>query len=158
MRHLKIVVALCLLLISAGRIIAQTPPPACGTPGDSSTYIDILNAVIAYSNDHGGPVGCYDPNAFEWECVEFIHRYYSQRFDIDLGSIPTAAQAFSILKTNNQLVEFSQGSTTMPQAEDIIVFGTNVNTPFGHVAIAKTAPLFRAMEPIRYRSLSRIRI
>ena len=143
MRHLKVII-LCLFLIAAHRMIAQNPPPPCGTPGDPSTYIDTLNGVIAYSNDHGGPVGCYDPNAFKWECVEFVERYYSQRFSISLGSIPTAAQAFGILQKNSQFLAFPEGSTALPKAEDILVFGINVNTPFGHVAIAKTDPIIQS--------------
>jgi N-acetylneuraminic acid mutarotase len=143
MRHLKVII-LCLSLVATDRMIAQNPPPPCGTPGVPSTYVDTLNGVIAYSNDDSGPIGCYDPNAFEWECVEFIERYYSQRFGISLGSIPTAAQAFSLLQENSQFLAFAQESTTIPQAEDIIVFGTNLSTPFGHVAIVKANPILQS--------------
>jgi hypothetical protein len=106
--------------------------------------VDTLNGVVAYSNDSGGPIGCYNSAAFQWECVEFIQRYYSQRFNLVLGGIPLAFQALSILKSNPLFAAYSQGSSVMPGAEDIIVFGTSTSTPYGHVAIAKSGPVVQA--------------
>jgi hypothetical protein len=129
------------LVIAAGNaLLGQTPPP-CGTPGAPSTYIDSLNGVIAYSNDSGGPIGCHNAGAYQWECVEFVQRYYAQRFGVNIGGVPVASQAFSILAEDARFAAYPQGSTESPKAEDIIVFGVNSNTPYGHVAIAKSDPM-----------------
>lgn len=138
---LRAVVVASVMLVGAGGLMAQSPPPPCGTPGVPSTYIDTLNGITAFSNDSTGPVGCYDAAKYEWECVEFVHRYYLQRFDMNLGSIPVAYEAFAILGKDPRFLTYRQGSTTIPRAEDIIVFGKDAVTPYGHVAIAKTDPI-----------------
>ncbi len=124
--------------------MAQNPPPPCGMPGVPNTYIDTLNGITAFSNDSTGPVGCYDVASFEWECVEFVQRYFSQRFKLDLGSIPVAFQAFALLQNDSRFAAYVQGATVIPQADDIIVFGKNAATPYGHVAIAKANPIMQA--------------
>lgn len=146
MPYLKCLVLTSFMLVGCLTSKAETAPP-CGTPGNPSTYVDQFYNVIAYSNDSGGGVGCHD-RAYEWECVEFIERYYSTRFNIKLGSIPVASETLALLKGNSQFVTFDQGSfykpqPVPPQAEDIIVFGVSNLTTLGHVAIAKSDPILQ---------------
>jgi hypothetical protein len=108
-------------------------------PGNPRTYVDTLNSFPAYSNACSGPIGCFDQN-YKWECVEFVQRYYANRFNLSLGPIPEAWQTIEKLRSNPKFVTYLQGSTTMPKAEDIIVFGKNAVTLYGHVAIAKCDP------------------
>ena len=130
--------AACLLVGVTTQIDAQTcSHPACGST------IDTLNGVTAYSNACSMSIGCYD-GFYKWECVEFVHRYYLTRFNIDTGSIPTAAQTLSLLKSNPLFETHQQPDPSIPQAEDIIVFGVNTNTPDGHVAIATTDPVLQS--------------
>jgi streptogramin lyase len=121
----------------AADLMAQT----CGHPACGAT-IDTLNGVQAYSNACSGSTGCYD-GLYEWECVEFVHRYYQTRFNIDIGSVPTAIQMLTILQQNPTFEVHTQPDASGPQADDIVVFGVNGNTPVGHVAIVKANPLLQ---------------
>ena len=138
-RHsVLVVLALYFLFGFITRIDAQQ----CSAPACGST-IDTLNGVVAYSNACSGDIGCYDKQ-YKWECVEFVQRYYLQRLGLTLGSIPTAAQAFSILRVNPEYEAHPQHDPSMPQAEDIIVFGADANVPDGHVAIAHDNPILQS--------------
>lgn len=117
--------------------------------------IDSLNGVVIYFN--GGVNHVVGRNlsvdgynlGLRYQCVEFVKRYYYERFthrmpdsygharDFFDAAVPDAA-----LNPRRGLLQFINGTRVGPPLpEDIVVFGPSLLNPYGHVAIvAATGP------------------
>lgn len=116
-----------------------------------------LDGVEAKSNGANTTTGqgCDSSNSGQWECVDFIKRYYRDALGIvratswfgDAQYYFSSAQSDQyekdskgkprLVATNKNLSPFPNGGAMAPAERDIIVF----NTPYasnGHVAIIKT--------------------
>lgn len=110
--------------------------------------VDSLHGVTVYFN---GPVShVYERNVapdgydigLKWQCVEFVKRYYLQRFGHEMPdafghacdfydkSLPDSAWNF-----RRGLVQFSNAGIYHPRPDDILVFDAHSGNRFGHVAI-----------------------
>jgi hypothetical protein len=81
----------------------------------------------------------------KYQCVEFIKRYYYERFGHKMPEPLGHAKSFfdpSLMdgKLNRQrmLVQYRNGGDIPPQPEDILVFSGWLFNPYGHVAIITT--------------------
>lgn len=110
--------------------------------------IDQFNDVSVYYN--GGVANVSGRNltldgynlGLEYQCVEFIKRYYYQRFghkmpndrghakDFFLTSLPS-----DFLNPQRDLIQFHNKNKSSPQVEDIVVFAPWLFNRYGHVAI-----------------------
>ncbi|MGD0773699.1 MAG: carboxypeptidase-like regulatory domain-containing protein, partial [Candidatus Solibacter sp.] len=126
------------IICSSSQCVAQscTSAPPCGAS------IDTLNGVVAHSNACSFMVGCYDHNV-EWECLEFVERYYGSYMETNIGPFGLAYRVFSILKADPRFEAHAQGDVVIPQGDDIIVFNRTAGDPAGHVAIAKSDPVLQ---------------
>jgi hypothetical protein len=77
-----------------------------------------------------------------YQCVEFVKRYYYQRFGHEMPEPRGNARDFfdprtadGARNTQRGLLQFRNGSPTPPQADDILVLGPGAFNPYGHVAI-----------------------
>ncbi|UYZ85061.1 CHAP domain-containing protein [Entomomonas sp. E2T0] len=77
----------------------------------------------------------------KYQCVEFIKRYYYQRFQHKMPDSYGHAKSFfnssvasGTLNSQRNLKQFSNGSVK-PQVEDILVFDGTLTNRYGHVAI-----------------------
>jgi surface antigen len=107
--------------------------------------VDQFNGVDVYYNGSTGNVSGRNLTkdgynlGQKYQCVEFIKRYYYQRFNHKMPDSYGHAKNYfdeSIadgqLNPKRNLLQFHNGSPTKPQVEDIIVFGWS---RYGHVAI-----------------------
>lgn len=107
--------------------------------------IDQFNGVNVYYNGSTGNVSGRNVTqdgynlGQKYQCVEFIKRYYYERFNHKMPDSYGHAKDFfdsSIadgqINPKRNLLQFTNGSSTKPQVEDIIVLGWS---RYGHVAI-----------------------
>ncbi|MDB5386553.1 MAG: hypothetical protein JWM11_2199, partial [Planctomycetaceae bacterium] len=106
---------------------------------DFNTPIGSFNNVEAKSN--GTPLNnshTYNTDmdvttGLEWQCVEYVNRYYFEHYGIDLLSLGSL-NADSFYSASLGLNRYANGSNTQPQVGDILCFGGG---DFGHVAIIR---------------------
>lgn len=157
----KWMIVLALLLLIPGliylglRIYARVEPDsklgflvdpereiAPGTP------IDVFNGVTVYFNGgfgetHGRNLSADGYNiGLKYQCVEFIKRYYLERFGHKMPDPWGHAKSFfnenlqdGEFNTARGLFQYLNGSASPPKAEDILVIGPSPFNPYGHVAI-----------------------
>jgi surface antigen len=126
-------------------------------PADTTTVpygqvLGDLNGVTIYSN------GCLDPSTpacgsipdtynsnnaggyttgLQWQCVEFVVRYYYQLYGMQIRIPGTNADDYYRTAPARGLLAFPNGGTTPPQAGDIIV-SEGLPSNLGHVAIVRS--------------------
>lgn len=78
----------------------------------------------------------------KYQCVEFVKRYYYERFDHRMPDAMGDARDFfdinlpdGALNPTRNLVQYKNPSKYRPQPEDIIVWKGSKYCPFGHIAI-----------------------
>lgn len=135
-RGTRSVAALVLVfgLFKASSVLAVLP--ACGQPLQSGTY----KGVAAKSNGQyqatGNSCGGRGTYGLQYQCVEYIRRFYSQALGVDTskwGGI-NAVDFFSNA-SNLKLLAFPNGSAFRPQPDDILVFSGDT---YGHIAIVSS--------------------
>lgn len=104
-----------------------------------NTQVGEYDGVSLYSN--GSPGYVSGKNNFsngiitgmKWQCVEFVRRYYLEKFHINLRSLYTGdANTWYDHADEMQLERHANGSAVKPRVGDIVVSG---GRPSGHVAI-----------------------
>lgn len=75
----------------------------------------------------------------KWQCVEFVKRFYYEAEHHKMPDVMGHAKSFfdenlpdGTINLRRGLIQFRNGSTNKPQADDLLVF---TDTKFGHVAI-----------------------
>lgn len=78
----------------------------------------------------------------KYQCVEFVKRYYYERFQHRMPQDRGHAKDFynrqlpnGALNAERGLIQFANAAGEMPAEEDLLVFGPWVLNRFGHVAI-----------------------
>ncbi len=103
------------------------------------TVVGSFNGVTAYSNgsveyDSGKRNDKNRPDSgIKWQCVEFVRRYYSDVYGMNIGAGENASGIYS-KAASWKLASFPNGGTVSPQVGDIICFGGG-SSGNGHVAI-----------------------
>ena len=109
--------------------------------------LDSLNGVVVYCN--GGFSGNSGRSVVDgyniglkYQCVEFVKRYYFERFDHRMPNSYGHAKDFfdstvadGAFNMDRALLQFRNGSASMPQADDLLVLDGWGGNPYGHVAI-----------------------
>jgi hypothetical protein len=119
-----------------------------GMDTDAGQPVDSLNGVLVYANggineSHGRNLGAEGYNiGIQYQCVEFVKRYYYQRFGHKMPDPYGHAKSFfekslpdGALNKRRNLEQFTNGSITSPLPDDIVVFSASILNPYGHVAI-----------------------
>jgi surface antigen len=82
----------------------------------------------------------------KYQCVEFVKRYYFERFHHRMPDTMGHAKDFfdhriadGALNPARNLVQFKNGGASAPRAGDIVVFDRWLLNPYGHVAIIAAA-------------------
>ncbi len=114
--------------------------------------IDSINGVIVYYNGMVGHTGGRNlaPDGYnigmKYQCVEFVKRYYYQRFNHHMPDAYGNAKDFydamladSTFNTTRGLVQYKNESKAKPLAEDLLIFDGHNSNPYGHVAIVAWA-------------------
>ncbi|WP_430615515.1 CHAP domain-containing protein [Flavobacterium sp. JP2137] len=110
--------------------------------------VDSLNGVVVYYNGGVGNVGKRNLSVdnynlgMEYQCVEFVKRYYYQRLNHKMpDSYGNAKDFFDARIADGQrnekrdLWQFTNPSASIPQPEDLVIYSPTVWNRFGHVAI-----------------------
>jgi surface antigen len=110
--------------------------------------IDTFNGVAIYFNGGVNNVSGRNLSAdgynlgLRYQCVEFVKRYYFERFGHRMPDSYGHAKDFydaalpdGTLNQRRMLLQFSNGGSSRPEAEDILVFSPSLLNPYGHVAI-----------------------
>lgn len=114
-------------------------------PGDK---IDSLNGVYVYFNGtienvSGRNVAADGYNiGLKYQCVEFVKRFYYEHLNHKMPNSYGHAKDFynpdlkdETLNRDRNLIQYSNGSKTRPQAYDLLIFDKTASNPYGHVAI-----------------------
>jgi len=123
------------------KTVTASPSPSIPSNNSTSsgkmpfdTVVGSFNGVTAYSN---GSVTTDSTDristGLKWQCVEFVRRYYSTVYGMNIGAGENASGFYSSA-ASWKLASFPNGGTVSPQVGDILCFagGSSGN---GHVAI-----------------------
>ena len=126
--------------------------------GSIKLYTDISDGWSIHAPAHGSVLGEFDgvniyaPGAYdargtygiEFECVEYINRFYSHKLSFKNMTQTGHADSYFWHAKEKGLTAFPNGSSTPPRKYDILVFdrGNNDGVP-GHVAIVTHVDLVR---------------
>jgi uncharacterized repeat protein (TIGR02543 family) len=116
-------------------------PQLCLAPQPFGTSLGSFNGVTTYSNGsgtydsgiHNNDTGIF--TGLKWQCVEYVQRYYYLQYGMNLYTLSGGINAYQFFgaASTMDLTAYANGSTTPPQAGDILCFsGGN-----GHVAIVR---------------------
>ncbi len=136
--RLVVILAIAASLL-AGRAAAS---PANGDVVDQLNGVPVyFNYPISHSSGQNFSADGYYLG-LRYQCVEFVKRYYYERFRHRMPNTRGHALDYFDAKTadgrlNSQrgLLQYRNGSPQGPQPEDILVFGARPGNPYGHIAI-----------------------
>jgi len=143
-------VGFSLLLVAAGTATAMkgnlSPSHRIGDPVDSFHGVTVhFNGGMLHTSGRSVARDGYNIG-LRWQCVEFVKRYYFERFGHEMPEPRGNAKDFfdpavadGALNPQRGLLQFRNGSPSAPQAEDILVLGPGLLNPYGHVAIVTKA-------------------
>lgn len=147
-RKAKILV-ICLLTVGAAiaayKGIKNINPNPKYTVGQK---LDSLNGVYVYYNggvSHTGARNLSEDGynlGLEYQCVEFVKRYYYQHYKHKMPDSYGNAKDFfdplvkdGELNKKRNLLQFTNPGTSKPQVGDLLIFDGHTGNPYGHVAI-----------------------
>lgn len=149
MRKRFLVVVASLLLITAAVVLfvgdRDLLPVAKAAPPGAA--LDSLNGVVVYNNagfgaTHGRNVVDGYNIGLKYQCVEFVKRYYFERFGHRMpNSYGHAKDLFDTsladgaLNKDRALLQYRNGGTLGPRVDDLLVLDGWAGNPYGHVAI-----------------------
>lgn len=136
---------IALLMLALHAAATRINPNAEHEVGDQ---LDELNGVAIYFNggvntNLGRNLAADGYNlGLRYQCVEFVKRYYFQRFDHRMPDSYGHAKDFfdpaladGAWNARRGLLQFGNGSASRPQADDLLVFEPWLFNRYGHVAI-----------------------
>jgi surface antigen len=148
MKRLAFIALFLLLALGIGLYFFRDQVPPLNTVthvhGDP---LDSLNGVVAYCN--GGFSANSGRNVVDgyniglkYQCVEFVKRYYFERFQHRMPNSYGNAKDFfdttiadGALNPARALLQFTNGSASKPEPQDLLIFDGSGANPYGHVAI-----------------------
>lgn len=117
-------------------------------PHEIGEAIDSLNGVEVYHNGSFGNVSGRNtaPDGYNlglrYQCVEFVKRYYFERFDHRMPDSYGHARDFfdpdvsdGALNRRRNLLQYTNRSRSRPEVDDLLVLDGTLFNKFGHVAI-----------------------
>ncbi len=114
--------------------------------------VDSINGVAVYYNGavaHTGERHLATDGynyGLRWQCVEFVKRYYYDYLHHKMPNTYGHAKDFfntslddGQLNTDRNLLQYKNGSETLPRVNDLLVFDAVTFNKYGHVAIVSQA-------------------
>lgn len=110
----------------------------CVDPSVATAKCLAINQQVYADAYNTSNAGGYN-SGLQWQCVEFINRYYYQIYGKDIKVGGGNAKDYWSLASAKGLVAYPNGGTVPPQVGDIIVSkGNGASGNVGHVAIVKS--------------------
>jgi len=143
----KIIIILVLLLISGFIIYKTTNIRRLIHNFETGQKIDSLNGVYVYYNGNvGNVVKRNTKNGYniglEYQCVEFVKRYYYEYFNHKMPDSYGHAKSFfdknvpdGKINKKRDLIQYKNPSYSKPQKNDLIVMDATKYNSYGHVVI-----------------------
>lgn len=144
-RRVKVLVLLA-ALVAAGYLVATrcnvNPTHSAGDKLDEFNGVAVYyNGAINNTTGRATTSDGYNLG-LKFQCVEFVKRYYYERFNHKMPDAMGHAKAFfsdavqeGQLNKERMLIQYRNGAASKPAAEDLIVFAPWVLNRYGHVAI-----------------------
>lgn len=137
---LKIIIAFALTILVLTGLLWACNSQRIGRELDSYRGVTVYDNGLLFFKSYGKH---YSTNGYyfgqKWQCVEFIKRFYFQAKDHRMPDVMGHAKSFfeegladGALNQRRGLRQFQNGSSFMPQSDDLMVFN---DTRFGHVVI-----------------------
>ncbi|MBU3135528.1 CHAP domain-containing protein [Clostridium gasigenes] len=136
----KIFLAIIIITVIGCGVHIFTSREMIGTEIDSYSNVPVYYNGKIYTETYGenyGEDGYY--YGYEWQCVEYVKRFYHQIKDHKMPDVYGNAKEFfddsvpqGELNKSRDLVQYRNGESVKPEADDLIVF---TNSKYGHVAI-----------------------
>lgn len=136
------------ILSLAGIAIIFARPGSSILPPEVGTAIDSLDNVKVYYNGSIGHVKGRNVTkdgynlGLQWQCVEFVKRYYYEALDHRMPNSYGHAKDFfnakikdGKLNKDRNLFQFSNPGKSKPKRGQILIFDGNQWNPYGHVVI-----------------------
>ncbi len=136
---------LCIVTYSMKKYIKNKNPNPKYFVGQK---LDSLNGVYVYFNGRVGHTGKRNLSedgyniGLEFQCVEFVKRYYYQYYHHKMPDAFGNAKDFfddtiadGTLNIKRDLLQFKNPSATKPAVGDLLIFDGHVGNKYGHVAI-----------------------
>lgn len=105
------------------------------------TSVGSFDGVDAYSNGSNTHVsGAYSCCGMEWQCVEYVNRYYVQRLGHTNLKGTGHARSYFATASSKGLVAFANESTTPPAVGDMLVSEGrpgSESAKYGHIALVR---------------------
>ncbi|MBN3825930.1 CHAP domain-containing protein [Burkholderia sp. Ac-20384] len=135
----------CLFVIATGWFCTKTNLNWSRSPGE---VVDQFDGVPVYYNGATGHVDGRTVTAdgynlgLRWQCVEFVKRYYFERYGHRMPDARGNAKDFfdsrledGELNAARGLIQYVNGGSSVPKVGDVVVFAPWMLNPYGHVAI-----------------------
>ncbi len=138
-------------LITILAVLGWNSPVVVAQPQNTNVVgqaIDSLNGVLVFYNGEVSHVSSRNvaPNGYnlglQYQCVEFVKRYYYVHLKHRMpDSYGHAKDFFEARLEDGQvsaaraLVQFTNPSSTKPQADDLLIYRATHEEPYGHVAL-----------------------
>lgn len=142
---------LILFTYAAARIFFHYYPKSKWVPNSKMVIgdkVDSLNGVYVFYNGKVGNVTARNTTAdgynlgLEYQCVEFVKRYYYEHFNHKMPNSYGHAKDFynkSIpdgqKNVDRNLIQYSNPSKSKPKVNDLVIYKATAFNKFGHVAI-----------------------
>lgn len=144
-KPLTAVIALFMAGVMAHAIATRTNlnrSHAVGARVDSLNGVDVFhNGGVAHVDGRNTTADGYNLG-LRWQCVEFIKRYYFERFGHRMPDAFGHARDFfdptladGAFNPRRALLQFRNGGHALPAVDDIVVYAPWLLNRFGHVAI-----------------------
>lgn len=150
--RIRLLLFFSLALLSLGAIVTllakrKDLPAMVRTGMAPGTPIDSLHGVLVYHNGgmdatHGRHVVDGYNVGLKYQCVEFVKRYYLERFGHRMPESYGHAREFFAPEVpdggtnpDRGLVQYTNPSAVPPAVGDLLVLGPWPGNPYGHVAI-----------------------
>lgn len=145
----RLVVTICLLLCLASAFVFRNKLEVPGTlmTHNNGDRLDSLNGVVVFHNAGMGSVSGRNVVdgynvGLKYQCVEFVKRYYLEHYSHRMSnSYGHAKDFFSSAITDGEinpdrgLLQYTNGSKSLPMVGDLVVLDGWKGNPYGHVAI-----------------------
>jgi hypothetical protein len=112
------------------------------------TVLDVYNGVPIYyngyfKNTNGRSITKDGYNlGLKWQCIEFVKRYYYERYDHKMPYSYGHAKSFfnkelpdEALNADRNMIQFKNTRRHKPKVDDLVIYGPSKSNPFGHIGI-----------------------
>ena len=137
--------SLCLLIGCNSSTIELQSDLSPGDPLDSLNHV-----IVFYNGDMNHVDGRNTTNdgynlGLKYQCVEFVKRYYYEHLNHKMPDSYGHAKDFfnpqvidGARNEQRNLIQFSNGSSSKPKVDDLVVFAGTMFNSYGHVAIVSS--------------------